>query len=251
MDAFRILSRSRKRAQRPGSGDGPKPVIPSAGVPTTPQLYGSASSTSALTEEAGVTKRRKRESQSNDAVHVPTELDFFADGPAKSSRTLNGNGPEARDQVTLAPESQRIKGHGTTDDTPTTMADEECRRVLRSHKIKIVQLWPSEHDTPEAGEGKKRKRSAASTEAEQKLKRRKLELFPQPLTAFSQMRGQYGISKALAVNIANEGYKIPTEVQLGSLPLLLSNYNASSSTQNSHKEDTEHGGRTGTDSTLR
>lgn len=247
MDAFRILSRSRKRAQRSGSGDGSKSIIPSSGVPSTPQLYGTASSVAELTKETEPSKRQKCSPQSNDAVQVPTELDFFADGSAKPARTLNGGDQEPRDQAPLAPEQQQTKEDGINDGPDSTMVDEDFKKVLRSHKIKIVQLWPSEHDTPEAGEGKKRKRGITSTEAEQKLKRRKLELFPRPLTAFSQVRSQYGISKALAVNIANEGYKIPTEVQLGSLPLLLNKQPASTLPRNSHKEDTKHGGMTRTD----
>jgi ATP-dependent RNA helicase DDX52/ROK1 len=47
------------------------------------------------------------------------------------------------------------------------------------------------------------------------------QVYPQPLMAFSELRDIYGISGRMATNLKEQGYKIPTEVQMGSLPLLL------------------------------
>src|SRR2546430_9330233 len=46
-------------------------------------------------------------------------------------------------------------------------------------------------------------------------------LYPRPLMSFTELRTRFGISKTLARNIQDQGFSIPTEVQMGSLPILL------------------------------
>jgi ATP-dependent RNA helicase DDX52/ROK1 len=46
-------------------------------------------------------------------------------------------------------------------------------------------------------------------------------MYPQPLVSFKELRSRYKISSRLAENVAGQGFTVPTEVQLGSLPLML------------------------------
>lgn len=101
--------------------------------------------------------------------------------------------------------------------TPT-MSEVECRRVLKQHKLKITVL--NTEIIPEVtllNENGKEKRSQRDICRKDTFK----QLTPIPLISFRQLRVKYGISKRLAENLDYQGYLKPTEVQLGSLPILL------------------------------
>ncbi|KAL4909917.1 P-loop containing nucleoside triphosphate hydrolase protein [Aspergillus multicolor] len=74
---------------------------------------------------------------------------------------------------------------------------------------------------------KKKKRKQQEEEKQQaqplskKEQKKARRLYPQPLLSFKGLRSKYKISRRLAENIAEQGFTVPTEVQLGSLPLLL------------------------------
>ncbi|KAM0806354.1 P-loop containing nucleoside triphosphate hydrolase protein [Usnea florida] len=88
-------------------------------------------------------------------------------------------------------------------------------RTLKKHKLKVTILghisWPqNDHHN---------KKMRLDTAALGKIAHPQIS--PQPLTSFTQLRSKYGISKRLAANLDAQGYREPTEVQMGSLPLLL------------------------------
>lgn len=89
---------------------------------------------------------------------------------------------------------------GLADTTPTTGGD------LRSHRIKVTLLHSS-RSQDHALKSKKRKRED--------------DLVYDPLQTFSELHTKYEISGRLSQNLKAQGYKIPTEVQMGTLPLLL------------------------------
>jgi ATP-dependent RNA helicase DDX52/ROK1 len=105
------------------------------------------------------------------------------------------------------------------------MGEEECRQLLKSHRLKITLL--SKRQTPAPVESskkdKKDKKKKSRMEAEVvKPKDDKLaNIYPRPLTSFTELWQMYCISSRVAQNLVREGYKVPTEVQMGSLPLLL------------------------------
>jgi ATP-dependent RNA helicase DDX52/ROK1 len=103
--------------------------------------------------------------------------------------------------------------------------EDECKAILRSHRIKITLLSAP---APPAKKAKKSKKSKAEEPVKKKDEHK--QIYPQPLTDFADLAKQYGISKRLGENLAREGYKLPTEVQMGSLPLLLRAQQALSST---------------------
>lgn len=108
------------------------------------------------------------------------------------------------------------------DVTNDNVSEQQCRQILKSHKLKITALW-----TPEDSSTSKAKRARTSnsvreiTKHHEKDPEKPLDIVPQPLTEFAQLRSRYGIPESLMRNLEAQSFKAPTEVQLGSLPLLL------------------------------
>ncbi|KAI0106743.1 P-loop containing nucleoside triphosphate hydrolase protein [Daldinia grandis] len=185
MDILKILSRGTKRSSTQQAIQ--KPIA----KPSNPQLFNDPT--------RGIKRKRNEETISTlEADGDLDEINFFAPRAAKKSS------PE--------PEIREIP----SENVPKPVLDEEeVRQVLRSHRLKFTLL--SSHE----GKKKKVKKSKKKEEAKSKAKDTKKQLFPQPLTSFSELRSIYNISTRLGENLAKQGYRIPTEVQLGSLPLLL------------------------------
>ena len=107
-----------------------------------------------------------------------------------------------------------------------SMDDVQRRTILNSHKIKVTDLRDLNEIQPQPAptkESKKKKKSKkeeapALSKKEQKRARR---IFPEPLLSFKELRSKYKISSRLAENVADQGFTVPTEVQFGTLPLLL------------------------------
>ena len=214
MDAVSILARSRKRGQKSYQNSSGSNSIPSAGgnVRLSSDVH-LAERQAEFKDNPKASKRQRTEPPQHAAAHVPADLDFFSD-ESKSVR--------------VAEKTERHAAWATNGYEPLAEQDTftldlgQCKKILRSHKLKIVQLWPTLQPVDIAsGEMSKRKRNTSASDALKSSKRRKLELHPRPLESFAQMRYRYGASKTLVNNVSRQGYQIPTEVQLGSLPLLL------------------------------
>jgi ATP-dependent RNA helicase DDX52/ROK1 len=153
---------------------------------------------------------------------LPADLDFFA-GASKTD-TTGDNAARKREKKQKAEQAEEDHVHedGTVEVEEEPYDAEECKRILRSHKLKVAVL---EDFVPQAEESQKEKKKSKKRKKEKAVKEKKKDvkksLYPQPLTSFAQLRTRYGISRRLAENIQEQGYKLPTEVQLGALPLLL------------------------------
>jgi ATP-dependent RNA helicase DDX52/ROK1 len=200
MDIFKILSRSTKHVNKSTGGtDAIK--LPSAGTSSNPQLYHDA-----IPESRGKKRKRGAELVEEKAVAQDEEaLDFFATkAPAPKSKST-GSAEQTAEGSTK--ESTQL-GSKVLD-------EEACRQVLRSHRLKVT-LLPSGNTS-----AKKVKKSKKTKSTKSKMKEGYTQVFPQPLMALGDLRNTYGISGRMAANLVVQGYKIPTEVQMGSLPLLL------------------------------
>ncbi|TLD14032.1 uncharacterized protein PgNI_04860 [Pyricularia grisea] len=229
MDILKVLSRGTKQPpKKPGV---PATVlaqanIPSAGVETNPQLYHDQ------VDPLPKGKKRKRKSktqdhdQADDAIDEDAELsdfDFFA---PKTRRDSDG-GAGAAGSKTKA-DVKKAKKDADEARKARPIERDECKRILRSHRLKYT-LLPVQKATPakvEKSSTKKKKKKdkgdkddGATLAAQSKGD--KQPVFPQPLVSFGQLRSAYRISPRLAENLAKGSYKVPTEVQLGALPLLL------------------------------
>lgn len=211
MDPFKLLSRSTKLSKSARAGK-PGQQAPSDGQGARPQLY----SRDPLNQASSPSRKRKR---GQDSTAPAQELDFFGNG-------LQDESSDRASHLTSDAKSSGLDGHDATNasiDVGTVaspdMPIDERRRLLKQHKLKVTALY--------AATKKHRKRDAAGNK-----KAPAPQLFPQPLKTLDELRKRYGLSTRLAQNIADQGYTVPTEVQLGSLPLLLDGPEEDSATSN-------------------
>ncbi|KAF2997481.1 RNA-dependent ATPase rok1 [Neopestalotiopsis sp. 37M] len=188
MDLLKILSRGTKKTGNSASAP------PPSSKPANPQLYHDPT--------RGLKRKRNEEALDVTATDDAHEFDFFA----------------ARDPVENkakeVEEPKEIKPQPKTE--PVQLLDqEEVRQVLRSHRLKFTLL--SKHEEAKL----KVKKSKKKEQPKPKSKDGKVSLYPQPLTSFTDLRNAYRISPRLVENLAKQGFRLPTEVQLGSLPLLI------------------------------
>lgn len=222
MNVFKLLSRSSKAPQTPSAQK-----LPSSGAVANPQLFGHNEPTSSP-QVSNTGRKRKRgqqvvQSAAEESATLPADIDFF--GGNAGQIDADGEDVMSKKEKKKQRKSQR---EGTVAGSEPDVLDEEpydadeAKRLLRSHKLKIAVLEDFTPQTEEPQKEKKRKkRKKEKAVAKPKKKDAKRQLYPQPLTSFAQLRTQYGISRRLAENIMEQGYKLPTEVQLGALPLLL------------------------------
>ncbi|KAH8682049.1 P-loop containing nucleoside triphosphate hydrolase protein, partial [Xylariales sp. PMI_506] len=194
MDLLKILSRgTKKTAGRP-------PVAAAPSQPANPQLYHDPT--------RGVKRKRTDEVLDVSLKEDTSDVDFFASKAAKASEPAK---KDRGDQP--APNTTP-----TVDDRSQLLDENEVRQVLRSHRLKFTVMSKHEDKSKVKKSSKKKQKKE---EPKSKAKDSKLPIFPQPLTSFNDLRSTYHISPRLVENLAKQGYRLPTEVQLGSLPLLL------------------------------
>lgn len=219
MNVFKLLSRSSK----PALGS-PAHKLPSSGAAANPQLFGHDEHNQA-TQASNASRKRKRgqNAMTNDTESssaLPADIDFFGGGMSTENTedTLSGKDKKQRRKNGGTQDESSIIGNKEEAEEECYDAD-ECKRILRSHKLKIAVLEDFAPQREESNSGKKK--SKKRKKEKEKKKESKKQLIPQPLTSFAQLRPRYAISRRLAENIMEQGYKVPTEVQLGALPLLL------------------------------
>lgn len=224
MDAFRLLTRSTKfkKAAAPAAESAAR--LPSAGTAANPQLFRTAEADE-LESKHG--KKRKRVVAAEDDGAMPADLDFFhstkrSAAPSTGSATKND-------------QNQSAEQRDDDSDEEDAMDEVECRTILNSHKIKVTDLRDlSEIRPPTPEKESKKKKSKKSKkdkapELSKKEQKRARRMYPQPLVSFKELRTRYKISGRLANNVTEQGFTMPTEVQLGALPLLLGDSTASAS----------------------
>ncbi|EMD59703.1 hypothetical protein GGP41_008521 [Bipolaris sorokiniana] len=222
MNVFKLLSRSSQAAQ---SSHAQK--LPSSGAVANPQLFGHHESPQSP-DSSNSSRKRKRgqnivEPESGSAA-LPADLDFFGGGANRDAQTDGDKlSKKQRKKQKKQEREEAANLEKEINDIQQEPYDvEECKRILRSHKLKVAVL---EDFAPQIEEPRKEKKSKKKKKEEEKAKEKKKDtkktLYPQPITSFAQLRTRYGISRRLAENIIEQGYKLPTEVQLGALPLLL------------------------------
>ncbi len=195
MDILKVLSRGTKKStkgQQPG-GSGLN-NLPSAGIKTNPQLFH---------DQVPGNKRKRVATESAEVTDEdPPEVDFFA----PKNETPSNKKAETKRASSPTPKKPAKK-----------LSEEECRQLLRSHRLKMTLLSKEE----EKKKSKKSKKKKSAAEESKKDDKKQKQLFPQPLESFGQLRSTYGISRRVAENLLAQSYRVPTEVQMGSLPLLL------------------------------
>ncbi|KXL48315.1 hypothetical protein M433DRAFT_75318 [Acidomyces richmondensis BFW] len=203
MDPFRLLSRSTRLR---GTSTTQKGLTPSSGQNAPPQLFAQSSSGGLRINP------RKRKRCHTTSASLDTEsggLDYFGD-PTKS-QAIRGS---AEDQKLDSDDQNndtdpKLNDTGISSVANSDLSLENKKAILRQHKLKVTWINPT------VLKKKERQKVGAS-------KTDKVHLFPRPLQSFDELGPHYGISNTMAANIKDQGYSMPTEIQLGALPLLLS-----------------------------
>ncbi|MCJ1309601.1 RNA-dependent ATPase rok1 [Agyrium rufum] len=192
MDAFKLLARSTNLQKSHAKEVKP---VPSAGGGSSDLRP----STRANHEERNKGTKRKR---------TPSG--------AHSSETAlqHGHSSEALKAESMI-EDPSLRTHvisrGKDGGDPSSMGETERRRILKLHKLKTM-----------AYQRKVRRKSKRPTSNEALATEDIVTpIIPQPLLSFADLRPLYSISKRLSENLAEQGYREPTAVQAGVLPVLL------------------------------
>ncbi|CAF9919001.1 RNA-dependent ATPase rok1 [Imshaugia aleurites] len=215
MDMFKLLTRSSNiQPSTPASKKSSIHHIPSNGFLSHLQQETESSDAFSADETAKSrgTKRKRTgvEEKYNNGLLEP--LDSFGDGvrPSVSSEK------QAKDSENVAHiRKLDVQIGRSTNPVIPDLSKEECWRTLKRHKLKVTilggasGLQGSHHD-------QSIRKVSGSLE-----KNAHAQISPQPLTSFTQLRSKHGISRRLAENLDAQGYTEPSEVQMGSLPLLL------------------------------
>ncbi|KAF9869620.1 ATP-dependent RNA helicase rok1 [Colletotrichum karsti] len=201
MDILKVLSRGIKQPSKGAkSANNALTNLPSAGNRTNPQLFHDE----VPSARGHKRKRGKEEVEEKEEEQLP-EVDFFA--PKQEASKEDNKAKKAEEEEKEA-EAPAVK--------PKLLPEDECRQILRSHRLKLT-LLSERHKPAKVTKSKKKKKVAVEVEKGKET----TQLHPQPLNSFRELRTNFNIAPLLADNLAHQGYKVPTEVQLGSLPLLL------------------------------
>jgi ATP-dependent RNA helicase DDX52/ROK1 len=228
MDAFRLLTRSTKFKSATAPATESTARLPSTGKAANPQLFRTAAGEKL--ESAKNKKKRKRAAAADeeDGENDAAELDFFQSSKRSSAA-------KAESSVTAKGDEDQKSDQDDGSDEEDEMDEVERRTILNSHKIKVTDLRDLDEIQPQVQpattESKKKKKKQKKEETpvlSKKEQKRARRVYPQPLTSFKELRTRYKISSRLAENVAEQGFTVPTEVQLGTLPLLLGDSSISS-----------------------
>ncbi|KAK0734804.1 P-loop containing nucleoside triphosphate hydrolase protein [Lasiosphaeria miniovina] len=205
MDILRVLSRGIKKSAPAAA----PPQLPSAGSCPNPQFFH---------DDVGPARGKKRKRKGrpqHDSAAAAHDSDGDGDGdsdPALSAESHTAAPAPANPQPKPQPPTPKAR----------LLDDDECRQTLRSHRLKLTVLFnPADQPKPPPKKAKKDKDTTAAAKPSPRKDDKKQQIYPQPLTSFSELRHLYGVSQQLAANITRQGFRVPTEVQMGSLPLLL------------------------------
>ncbi|GME36147.1 ATP-dependent RNA helicase rok1 [Neofusicoccum parvum] len=223
MDFLKLLSRGTNVAKG-ATRNAPAAKTPSSGANLNPQLFGrdtpQIEQTAASNTQSKTKKRKRGQNTTAATVDLPPELDFFGDAKREDKDAESQGAAADTEQGKSRDTEKETEGEIVGGEQPVT--EEDCKRILRSHKVKITLLedYRAQEAEEKAAKRKSKKRKKEQVQ-EPAQKKNKVQLFPQPLTSFGQLRSRFNISRKLAENINAQGYTMPTEVQLSSLPLLL------------------------------
>ena len=219
MDAFKLLSRSSKLSKQNLRGS--KLNTPSSVGQTNPQLFGHNENSENANKELNLpthSRKRKRDQSLTERKNSLDGVEFFGageNGDKKANELHHAQQKPSRNGPEMAHTEREHK-------SGVFMAEDECRRVLKSHKVKILIIDGAEgnHAQRKITEkhAKRRKDGKAIVKATQKKPNH---IFPQPLLSFRELQPRFRVDKRLLANLEEQAYKTPTEVQLASLPLLL------------------------------
>ena len=203
MDVFKILARSTNVQQSAPTSTITQ--IPSAGFGLSSEDPATHRNCSKFYQGSPRGIKRKREEVEKGPGH-----DFLG------NRRPSARHQEKPTQGVLGTSNNSRKTcqtNGALEAIAPRLSGEECRRVLKQHQLKITALHSAADNANPRSEKQERPRSKSTKNVYNQIS-------PQPLISFHTLHYKYGVSKRLIANMTAQGYEEPTDIQLGSLPLL-------------------------------
>jgi ATP-dependent RNA helicase DDX52/ROK1 len=227
MDVLKLLSRGTQKARGSGPGSAADFArLPSAGSATHPQLFHDE-----VQPKQGKKRKRSKvveqghQASGNIEQNVDeAEIDFFALKPVAPEK-LATNGRAAVHPDDDGEESAPKK-------KIRLINEDECRNLLRSHRLKHTVMFDGSPKANGHGFPKPKVAPVAAKDRRQ--------IYPQPLIWFDDLHA-YGLPWRVVENLRDQGFRMPTEVQLGSLPLLLDPVKALSKATDAKSLDLQQG----------
>lgn len=203
MDPFKLLSRSTNLQKTNLSNGTSGRKIPSAADPGHLETF----PTEHDVEDTRIGRGKKRRRSAEDD-YVPRP---------RLSQELSANS----DSSNVATSSKYRTGEASeTADKGDSFDREQWRRVLKQNRVKVTLL---ESELRNEDEHKKRHRRLSQRSQENAVYAKKsyTQLTSRPLRSFSDLSTEYDVSTRIARNLDAQGYTMPTQVQLGTIPILL------------------------------
>lgn len=208
MDAFKLLTRSTNVKKEKANPAGPAAKLPSAGISGDDDEHEDFVTAQEIPNAPPAPprgKKRKRDERLQpEEEQVPPELDLLtsAQSPAVVS---NGSMPKSYGAVTAQKPSRQ--DYQDANASLPLMGEQDRSQILKKNKLKITILRKDDRES--------------TKKADAKAKAQMTQIAPQPLTSFAELHSRYRVSRRISENLSRQGYREPTEVQIGSLPLLL------------------------------
>lgn len=212
MDPFRLLSRSSNLDKSTSSKCVSARYVPSAAD------SGNLEEPSRIFDNAGdSSKKRKRDPETDSHGENHVQRPSYSDASTNTAKSNTegraiGSSKRAGHQPGKTSEVARNQGRLDLDD---------CKKILKQNRLKIISLEAASFDGEQCEE--RQEVFSGRTQASARKEKAHVQLITQPLQSFDSLRTKYNVSGRLARNLDVQGYRRPTEVQLGSLPLLLGN----------------------------
>ncbi|KAL8968437.1 MAG: hypothetical protein Q9197_004886 [Variospora fuerteventurae] len=158
----------------------------------------------------GAKRRRPSETGSLDQLfsQAPSVRSDLSD-PAYLSRFDNA--------TASSPQTKQLQRLATSEDSVDRY---RWRRRLKQNKTKVMLLGPGLHSGEERRK-RHRRLSGRNEEPNSLMKKDHTQLTSRPLESFSHLTTDYDVSTRLGVSLDAQGYRVPTEVQTGTIPLLV------------------------------
>ena len=212
MDMFKLLTRSTNLKKPALIADTPPSIqLPSAGYHTHP-LIQNDSLDECEKDVARGTKRKRNRLEGDYGQNSPGALDF----KSETHTEIRLQKP-LRAKAIASDKFQNVTKAENACENIELLNEDECRHTLKMRNLRITLLEKSS----ERKSNQKGPNTVIETPKNHRRKDINVQIYPQPLTSFGQLRDKYRVSKRLAENVDAQGYVEPTEVQLGSLPILL------------------------------
>jgi ATP-dependent RNA helicase DDX52/ROK1 len=187
MDILKLLSRSSKKPHKSSSvKDEVITKLPSAGSSTNPQLFHDT-----IPVARGKKRKRAAESLDDRIKEKDEEVDFFA---PKSANHKSKN-----DSTVDIEESKRSE---SSYDAAKLLDYDDCRQILRSHRLKVTLL-------PASNVQRKVKKSKKAKVDKGAEKKKGTEVYPQPLEALWRPSNNIRYFKTIGRKSISAGLQSP------------------------------------------